>query len=140
MKNISRLIPVILLLCFVTSIWAGKHASNNPCCCKTECPRCDHVCELSVDLEDVAKNCYCVEEKAVCIPRIVFPWQKRACCGSPSCDGSCDGVCDDYCDGNCNGNCGVKCCRYNNGACTKYVRVLKKFEYKCKVCKYEWNA
>ena len=130
MKNISRLIPVVLVLCFVTSIWAGKHGSNNPCCCKTECPRCDHVCELSVDLEDEAKSCYCVEEKAVCIPRFVFPWQNRACSGSPGCD--------DGCDGNCNG--GVDCSRCNNGACIKYVRVLKKFEYKCKVCKYEWNA
>lgn len=140
MTNIYRLIPVILLLLPVASIQAGGHKGSNPCCCSTQCPRCDHVCEFSVDLEDEAKNCYCVEEKAVCIPNVVLPWQRKACCGSPSCDGSCDGACDGYCDGNCNGGCGVKCCRYNNGACKKYVRVLKKFEYQCKVCKYEWNA
>jgi len=62
--------------------------------------------------------------KDICIPRIVLPWQKGRCtCGKGGKDG--DGK-----DG---------CCAIHNGAKTKSVRVLKKYEYECGRCKYKWT-
>ncbi|TWU26474.1 hypothetical protein Pla52o_03270 [Novipirellula galeiformis] len=78
----------------------------------TRCPACDHSCQFSVDVVDEKKTCFEVESKVICIPRVVFPWQK----------GNCDAV--------------VR----NNGARTRRVCVLKTKEYKCPRCEYSWSA
>jgi hypothetical protein len=58
----------------------------------------------------------------ICIPRVVFPWQKKSCGSCQSCDGN-----------GCN-----KC--INNGARTRKVCVLKPSSYKCPKCEYTWTA
>jgi hypothetical protein len=59
----------------------------------------------------------------VCIPRVVFPWQKGKCHGS--CE-SCDGVGCNQC--------------VHNGARTRTVCVLTTDKYKCPRCQYTWSA
>jgi hypothetical protein len=105
-----------------------------------QCPQCDHTCKFSVDTDKEAKHCYDSECEPICIPKVVFPWQKKkACCNScNSCAGGCDACAGTGCDGSCGG--GSKCCNYNNGACIRYVNKLKKYEYECEVCKYKWEA
>lgn len=85
-----------------------------------KCPSCD--CSLETEVVDVEKSCFEVETKTICIPRVVFPWQKKKACGS--CD-SCDGR-------------GCSTC-FNNGAKTRCIRVLKKKKYICPECKYTWT-
>jgi len=86
------------------------------------CPNCCHDCVFSADKEKVTKSCYDVECKDICIPRIVFPWQKGRCtCGKGDKDGK------------------DACCLVHNGAKTKSVRVLKKYEYECPECKHKWT-
>lgn len=75
------------------------------------CPRCSHVCKLKAQLVDEDIPCFEVEEKVVCIPRVVFPWQKS---------------CKDPCA--------------NNGARIRKVCVLKTDSYQCPKCEYTWKA
>ncbi|GAA4449278.1 hypothetical protein [Novipirellula rosea] len=86
-----------------------KLVDQTGCC--TKCPACDHACNFSVDVVDETKTCFEVESKVICIPRVVFPWQK----------GNCDAVC-------------------NNGAKTRRICVLKTKDYKCPKCEYSWSA
>ena len=86
------------------------------------CPACDHVCHLDAQQVDVERSCFETESKVICIPRVVFPWQKKKC---SSCD-SCDGV-------------GCSNC-VHNGARTREVNVLKVKKYKCPECQYTWSA
>ncbi|MCH1440320.1 MAG: hypothetical protein L7W43_11730 [Rubripirellula sp.] len=89
-------------------------------CLRTQCPSCD--CSLDAKMVDVEKSCFEVETKTICIPRVVFPWQrKKACDGCDSCDGL-----------------GCSTC-INNGAQTRSIRVLKKKKYTCPECKYSWT-
>ena len=87
--------------------------------CK-QCPSCD--CSLDAKMVDVEKSCFEVETKTICIPRVVFPWQRTKASGP--CD-SCDGS-------------GCATC-VNNGAKTRYIKVIKKKKYTCPECKYSWT-
>jgi hypothetical protein len=63
------------------------------------------------------KTCFDVEEKAICIPPITFPWEKSQGKGK-------------------GGDCAVgpRCGK------VKIVRVLVKQQYECAQCKYTWTA
>jgi hypothetical protein len=124
MRSIRSLILAALLLAPVAMLQAGGHGSYTNDCCQVQCPQCDHTCKFSVDTDKEAKTCYDSTCEPVCIPKVVFPWQKKAACCN-SCNGSCGGA---------------KCCSVNNGACVRHVNVLKKYEYQCEVCKYKWEA
>ncbi len=87
----------------------GLNCLDQTGCCN-RCPACDHYCDFSVDVVDEKKECFEVESKVICIPRVVFPWQR---------------------------NCNTVC---NNGARTRRVCVLKTKEYKCPKCEYTWEA
>ena len=87
------------------------------CCPRTckqgchTCPNCHAVCcRLKVENDEVDEHCWNVECKYICVPRVVFPWQKSCC---------------DPC--------------VNNGACVKKIKVLKKEKYTCPTCKYSWT-
>lgn len=78
---------------------------------RAHCPKCHAACcKLEVEQVDEEKYCWKVECETICIPRVVFPWQKNCC---------------DPC--------------VNNGAWTRKVNVLKKHEYTCPACKYSWT-
>ncbi|TWU55070.1 hypothetical protein [Rubripirellula reticaptiva] len=91
--------------------------------CSKRCPACDHICKFDAKEVEVEKSCFEVESKVICIPRVVFPWQKKDKCGSCN---SCDGT-------------GCSSC-VNNGARTRRVCVLKTKKYKCPECEYSWSA
>lgn len=59
---------------------------------------------------DETKKCFTVEEDVICIPRVVFPWQKTACNPCP-----------------------------NNGSFIKKVKLLGTKKYKCPKCEYSWT-
>jgi hypothetical protein len=92
--------------------------TGSPCIC----PACDQVCHLDAKQVDVEQSCFEVESKVICIPRVVFPWQKSKN------DASCD-----RCDG-------ADCHCRHSGAKPREVRVLKVAKYKCPECKYTWTA
>ncbi len=89
------------------------------------CPVCDHVCKLEAKQVEEEKSCYKVETKAICIPRVVFPWQKARKAACDSCD-ACDGI-------------GCTAC-VHNGARVRKVCVLKTEKYTCPACEYKWTA
>ncbi len=91
------------------------------------CPKCNTCCTLKVERVKEDKACYEVECVEICIPRVVFPWQKWKA------DRQSHGGCDS-CDGGCEA-----CSSVNNGARVKTVKKLKKRSYKCPVCKYTWT-
>lgn len=87
------------------------------------CPACDHVCKLTAEDTEVERLCFYVETKVVCIPRVVFPWQRRSQAhGCSVCDGQ-----------------GCKTCVHNGGR-TRRVNVIKPSSYKCPSCEYTWSA
>jgi len=100
----------------------GKLLDETGCAC---CPVCDHVCKLDVEETEVKRTCFKIETKVVCIPRVVFPWQKAKKAACASCD-SCDGR-------------GCQVC-VHNGARVRKVCVAKPDSYKCPACKYTWSA
>ncbi len=116
---------------------ASQAAEPHPqtSCCEVTCPHCHYSCKFSVDIEEDAHHCYGVECKPICIPRVVWPWQRKKCClndGEP-CD-ACTG------DGCLLHSKPLYCSCVNNGACIRKVLVLKKYEFECKKCKYSWEA
>lgn len=100
----------------------GKILDQTGCTC---CPVCDHVCNLDAEQIEEEKTCFKVESKAICIPRVVFPWQRSKKAACASCD-ACDGQ-------------GCTAC-VHNGARVRKVCVLKTEKYKCPACKYTWTA
>jgi len=128
MRPFYRRLSMALLATLMTTgpmydpphVWAG--CDDQACCPK---------CKFSVSKEAVKKHCYGVECKTICIPRITFPWQTAR---SKACDEGCDQGCDDGCNGSCH-----RCLAPQNGAKLKTVHVLKKFEYTCEQCKYQWT-
>ncbi|MCD0460252.1 hypothetical protein [Roseiconus lacunae] len=88
------------------------------------CPVCDHVCELKAEKVDEEKTCFKVESKVICIPRVVFPWQKSKRSACASCD-ACDGQ-------------GCTSC-VHNGARLRRICVVKTEKYKCPSCEYTWT-
>lgn len=99
---------------------AGHAGMPSHCCRFVKCPQCCHDCVFSAEKAKETKSCYDVECKPICIPKVTFPWQKGCCCCDK--DGDKDG-----------------CCAVHNGAKKRSVRVLKKYEYECPHCKYQWT-
>ncbi len=108
-------------------------ASQTGCkCCTDDC----HCCKLEAEQVDVEKKCFEVEEKVICIPRVVFPWQTGKSC-FPFCKKKDCGSCD-ACDGR-----GCNSCNacVNNGAKTRKIKVLKSSKKDgCPVCEYTWSV
>jgi hypothetical protein len=127
MRFFVHLIVAVAVVSTASAVLAAdgpKRRSDSGHGCIVRCPNCCHECVFSANKEKVTKSCYDVVCKDICIPRIVFPWQKGCCsCAKGGKDG--DGK-----DG---------CCAIHNGAKTKSVRVLKKYEYECARCKYKWT-
>ena len=99
------------------------HGKHHKFCC----PKCDcdcSSCSLEAEVVDVEKKCYEVECKTICIPKVVFPWQKKKHASCHSCD-------------SCNGRGCTNC--VHNGARVRKVKVLKTKKYECPECKYTWT-
>ena len=100
------------------------HGGNSAGCCAENpaCPQCH--CEVTTEEGKVKKHCYEVECEQICIPRVRIPWHLlgQAFSNRSKCD-------------TCNtGDCSQKPCGE-----VRTIRVLKKKEYECKVCKYKWT-
>ena len=128
MRYFRHFLTIASILMLATLVRAGDnedgkpgHAGKSGHGCRTvKCPQCCHDCVFSAEKSKKTDSCYEVECKPICIPRVVFPWQKGCCsCGK---DGGKDG-----------------CCAVHNGAKKRSVRVLKKYEYECSHCKYQWT-
>ena len=128
--NRYLIIPAVAMIAMALSsfqaqpVQAGKflHGKHRKFCC----PKCDcdcSTCKLDAEVVDVEKKCFEVECKTICIPRIVFPWQKKqsSCRSCKSCDGH-----------------GCTNC-IHNGARIRKIKVLKSKKYKCPECKYSWT-
>lgn len=109
------------------------------------CPKCHNCCVLKAECGKEEKSCWEVECEKICIPCVVFPWQKwkakKNGCGKSNCE-CCAGTCDSAaggCDGGCDDGCGSCCSSVNNGARVRTVRKLVKKKYECPVCKYKWE-
>ncbi len=94
---------------------------------RTVCPSCGNCCTLKAERVKEDKACYEVECVEICIPRVVFPWQKWHAARNRHAD--CD-ACVDGCSA---------CATVNNGARVKTVKRLKKRTDKCPACKYTWT-
>ena len=103
----TMMIPAasVLMLILTSVSWAGHGCRGTVCC-----PQCQTVCQLNVDEGTEEKSCWQVECEEICVPRVVFPWQKSCC--DPT---------------------------VNNGACVKVVKKLKKHKYECPTCEYSWT-
>ncbi len=82
------------------------------------CPRCHEPCFPTVTKAKETKQCWEVETKTICIPKVRFPWESRCC----------------------DKGCGNDGCVAPKGGRTKCVNVLRKHEYECSTCKYSWDA
>ena len=102
-----------------SAIFGKKCVDQTGCPCFT-CPSCRHKCNLESELVETEKICFEIEEKVICIPRVVFPWQKnkQSCCG-----------CTEQPCSNCT----------HNGAKTRKICVLKPKKYTCPECEYTWS-
>ena len=74
------------------------------------CPHCQACCTLKAEQVDEERSCWEVECEEICIPRVVFPWQKDCC--NPCA---------------------------NNGAVVRKVKRLKSKTYSCPACEYTWE-
>ena len=81
------------------------------------CPHCGEACHPTVTKETETKKCWDVETKAICIPKVRFPWHKASAGKGIAKDG----------------------CRPTLWGRVKHVNVLVFHEYECQVCKYTWN-
>jgi hypothetical protein len=129
MRSFSLIIAASSMLMLATNLQAGddaKHRHGGKLghgLHVVKCPQCCHDCVFSAEKAKETKSCYAAECKPICIPRVVFPWQKGCCtCGKGGKDGGKDG-----------------CCAVHNGVKKRSVRVLKKYEYECSKCKYQWT-
>ncbi len=112
--------PVYLLLIFAfgfswlmpgsTVVQVASAFGHGDCGCL--CPSCGEQCYLDISEGKEKKHYWEVETKQVCIPPVNFPWH--------GCKKSVDQL---------------MC----TPARTRLVRVLKKKEYECPKCKYEWK-
>ncbi len=108
--------------------------------CRTTCPNCHACCTLKVESGKEEKSCWEIECEEICIPCVVFPWQKwkadRNGGHASGCPAGCDGGHGTCACGSCAKG---KCSCVNNGARVKVVKKLKKKTYECPKCKYEWS-
>lgn len=127
MRYVLHLIVAVALTSMTSAVFASDGPGEKPDCrgrCIVRCPNCCHDCVFSANKENVDKTFYDVACKDICIPRILFPWQKGCCsCAKGGKDGDGKGG----------------CCAVHNGAKTKSVRVLKKYKYECSECKHKWT-
>lgn len=86
--------------------------AQDRCTESCNCPSCGEECYLDVSESKEKRHCWNIETKKVCVPPVQFYW---AGCPAPT----------------------EKLKR--KPARTKTVRVLKKKEYECPKCKYEWK-
>jgi hypothetical protein len=96
----------------------GKHGDHGKGGHRAFCPHCGDACYPTVTKGKETKHCWNVESRAICIPKVRFPWESSCCskgCGKEGCVPP-------------------KCGR------TKYVNVLIKHEYECSTCKYSWDV
>ena len=96
----------------------GKHEGHGKGGQRAFCPHCGDACYPTVTKGKETKHCWNVETKAICIPKVRFPWEHGCCdkgCGKDGCAPP-------------------KCGR------TKYVDVLMKHEYECSKCEYSWDV
>ncbi|MEM6690272.1 MAG: hypothetical protein AAF664_12635 [Planctomycetota bacterium] len=92
--------------------------------CCDRLPACNQCCELEAKVVDEDKPCFDVESKVICIPRVVFPWQKKDYLANKGCD-----QCDALECSSCN----------HNGARARKICVLKKDKITCPTCEYKWT-
>jgi hypothetical protein len=84
MKTSRLLLALVLLAASAAYVRAGDCGCPSDCgCAPIECPNCHKYCKFEVETEKVKKQCFDVECKAICIPRIKLPWEK--CCTPPKC-------------------------------------------------------
>jgi len=91
-----------------------RHAGHDD---NGSCPQCGEACYPTVTAETETKRCWDVETKAICIPRVRFPWEKA---------GKGKGFSNSECPP-------PTCGRI------KHVNRLMVYEYQCTVCKYTWD-
>jgi len=116
---LCQLAAALLIAAFTLWHCSGDQPVQAATCDSTSHGSCCPHCLLTIDKKKIKKHCYDVQCKKICIPRISFPWQK-------GCENGCDLPCS--------------CCPTPpNGAKTRTVRVLKKFEYECERCQYKWT-
>ena len=108
---------------FASRHHGGKQLLDQTGCCLCDCPVCGHQCRLKAESVEEKIKGFDVESEVICIPRVVFPWQRPKC--STGC-GHCDGL-------------GCSTC-VHNGARLRRVCRLKPDSYKCPKCEYEWEA
>ena len=139
---------------FLLSVSITRAGDN--CCC----PECGKVCYATPKVEKVKKHGYCVEKKHICIPKIRFslscfnkkPKCNKPTCGPKGCSPGCNNgaSCTNRCAsgtgcthgaGGTNGCTGNVCAGTEVPRCgrVKEVKVLKKKEYECEHCGYEWK-
>jgi hypothetical protein len=100
----------------------GIHAGHGKGARRAFCPHCGDACYPTVTKGKETKHCWNVESKAICIPKVRFPWESN--CGK-GCGGK---------------DCGKENCVPPKCGRTKYVNVLIKHEYECSTCKYSWDV
>ena len=126
----TLLILAGLLVALALQISDTHHSSAghlmNQTGCASCCPECNHRCDLDAKQGEVEKKCIEVETEVICIPRVVFPWQRQSV--RQACD-SCDSCAGRGCD---------VCC--HNGAKTRKIKILKTKKYQCPQCQYTWSA
>jgi hypothetical protein len=123
MNTLKRTTLALVALAFLAQV------ASADCCC----PSCgEKVCRIEAKTETVTKKCYQVECKEICIPKIKFcwPWQRgaKSGCGDADCTDA------DCTDGNCS-----SCSETARCGKVKTVKVLKKVDYECKKCGYDWK-
>ena len=113
------LIPLLAVACLTQNKSFAGCLDQTGCSCLI-CPSCNHECKFEAKNVKETKKGFDVEQKVICIPRVVFPWQrsKNSCgCSSKS-----------------------KCDCTNNGARTRKINVLKTVKYECPKCQYKWST
>lgn len=119
MNTIKTLLASLALMLASQTLFAGEVC----------CPDCGKACEAIPITTTVKKHCYKIEYKQICIPGLCIPsfsWFSKKCCESGSCGSPSCSTCTTR-------PCTPRCGR------VKTIKVLKKVEYECKSCGYEWR-
>lgn len=80
MKTLRILLAAMAFIATAGLVSAEPHYNY----CTKECEDCAcSTCKTTVKCEPDVHECYEIECKKICIPKIRFPWEK--CCGAPGC-------------------------------------------------------
>ena len=104
-----------ILICFglLAPCWATAGESAH----SMFCPHCHEACYPTVTKGTETRHCWQIQTKAICIPRVSFPWQlHHAGKGHEGCPEP------------------ARCGR------VKHVSVLVRLEFECPKCQYNWTA